>query len=196
MTTDGKHGHGKHESHGEHHSHGKHEPHGERTKSAGPPRLDLDRMTAGDARRMYEAAAGRKFDPDKLVGGAAPAVFDARTSLGAMAAARFLFYRGKHGHRVHGRTQSLADMLLGPGYFTAAKGDERAPVILRYGELPDPDDKPEGWPAVAANDRGLGSFTYDKVEIALRSVDDGLFVGEIWSRGRSLSTHVTLLRAP
>ncbi len=161
----------------------------------GPDPGLLEELTADRQMRLFREGAGTRFAPETLLSGAkVPRRFRGRASLTAMARFNLLVYRSRDGE-IYGRTETAVSPLIGPGYFHAASDDAgRGSVVLRYSEVPQPDDRPEGWPPVVPNDRGLGSVTFSQMEIALRRAGDDLFVGEIWKGGQNMNLYVALLR--
>jgi hypothetical protein len=67
-------------------------------------------------------------------------------------------------------------------------------LVIRYDALPPADDIPKGWPPVTTNDFGLASFTFGKLELHLRQVDDDLYAGAVRQQGRDLGVHAALAR--
>jgi len=87
--------------------------------------------------------------------------------------------------------QSLAP-LTGPGYFVAVEDPERPEVLVDYRRVPD--RRPETWPEVKPNDRGLSRFVYGYMVDTLRRVSEHVTVGSAARNGKDLGSWFVLCR--
>lgn len=78
----------------------------------------------------------------------------------------------------------------GPGHFSVRQvGDE---VWFDYTQLAEA--VPEGWPALVANDRGVGRVVYGGMIDHVRKVVDGMVVGKVFRAGKPEEHYFMLFR--
>lgn len=87
--------------------------------------------------------------------------------------------------------QSLSP-LTGPGYFVAVEDPERAEVLIDYRRLPPV--RPEGWPEIRSNERGVARLVYGFMVDTLRRVSEHVTIGSAARRGRDLGSWFLLCR--
>ncbi len=123
------------------------------------------------------------------------ATFHARTSLPAVPAFDFHFFKDAHGN-VWGRTEISVATFLGPGYFGVTEGKElRNELTLDFDRVPPADAVPKGWPPVQSNASALSAMLFQGVSIRVRGSAGGLLTGSVWRNGRDQGTFVNLVRA-
>lgn len=81
---------------------------------------------------------------------------------------------------------------IGPGYFVvrSTPTDPRGAAVVDYWQVPP--EKPESWPKIVPNERGLQRFVYGHMEDFLRKVSTHVSIGRAW-RERRESPHLFLL---
>jgi hypothetical protein len=81
----------------------------------------------------------------------------------------------------------------GPGYFTLLPAPGRAKeLVVDYTKLPS--TAPEGWPAIAPNDKGTHTLVYGYLNDFCRRVSDGVFIGSAERKGKYLDIYFTVAR--
>ena len=83
--------------------------------------------------------------------------------------------------------------ITGPGYFVARQDEERAEVLVDYGRLPT--SRPDDWPEIRPNERGLSRFVYGFMVDTLRSVSEHVTIGSAARKGRDMDSYFVLSRA-
>jgi len=81
--------------------------------------------------------------------------------------------------------------LTGPGYFVAVPGD-RDEVLVDYRRVPDA--RPDGWPPIVDNARGLSRFVYGFMVDTLRGVSRHVSIGSAARNGKDLGSWFILCR--
>jgi hypothetical protein len=82
--------------------------------------------------------------------------------------------------------------LTGPGYFVAAEDPDRGEVWIDYRRVPQ--ERPEGWPPIRSNERGLARFVYGFMVDTLRGVSEHVTIGSAARHGRDLGSWFVLCR--
>ena len=105
-----------------------------------------------------------------------------------------IMYRSKDGTKVFGRNAGLTAPVIGHGYFEVARDDSGlAPVVFHYTSQPEASDRPEGWPAIKSNTRGLSTLVYGNMHDFMRMVGPGVYVGEAWKKTKNMNSYFTLV---
>jgi hypothetical protein len=88
--------------------------------------------------------------------------------------------------------------ITGPGYFLAVEDPNRAEVWVDYNRVPpaDPQQLPDGWPAVKPNEVGLGRFVYGFMIDTLRRVSEHVTIGSAARNGTDIGSWFVLCREP
>jgi hypothetical protein len=89
--------------------------------------------------------------------------------------------------------QTMAPV-TGPGYFVAHDDTSRSEVLVDYREVPDA--KPDDWPQIAINERGLSRFVYGFMVDTLRGVSEHVTIGSAARKGKDLGSWFILCREP
>jgi len=87
--------------------------------------------------------------------------------------------------------QAMAPV-TGPGYFIAREAGDRPEVLVDYHRVPL--DRPEGWPAIRSNERGLSRFVYGFLVDTLRGVSNHVAIGSAARKGKDLGSFFVLCR--
>jgi hypothetical protein len=87
--------------------------------------------------------------------------------------------------------QTMA-LLTGPGYFLAEDDPEKGEILIDYARLPDA--RPEAWPEIRSNERGLARFVYGFMVDRLRRVSRHVTIGSAARNGRELGSYFVLSR--
>ena len=82
--------------------------------------------------------------------------------------------------------------LTGPGYFTATEDPDRGEIWIDYRRVPS--QRPEGWPAIRSNERGVSRFVYGFMVDTLRGVSEHVTIGSAARHGRDLGSWFVLCR--
>ena len=82
--------------------------------------------------------------------------------------------------------------ITGPGYFVAHNDVDRDEVLIDYGRLPE--TRPEAWPEIRSNERGLARFVYGFMIDRLRRVSEHVTIGSALRNGRELGSYFVLSR--
>lgn len=149
--------------------------------------------------RLWEVCAdpARPIELEFLVPGDAPPLkpfpLEGKNSLPLFTRFRKVFYRTKDG-KIGGYNDQSMGWITGPGYYItrATPGDPRGPVVIDYTMLPA--DKPEGWPAIRPNERGISSLVYGNMLDFLRRVSRDVVIGRAWKHGKETPNYFVLCR--
>ncbi len=82
--------------------------------------------------------------------------------------------------------------LTGPGYFVAVEDSQTREVLVDYRRLPA--SKPEEWPAIRSNERGLSRFVYGFMVDRLRRVSEHVTIGSAARKGKEMGSWFALTR--
>jgi hypothetical protein len=93
---------------------------------------------------------------------------------------------------LHGYNFQTLTPLTGPGYFVAVEDEKRAEVLVDYRRVPD--RRPETWPEIKPNDRGLSRFIYGFMVDTLRRVSEHVTIGSAARNGKDLGSWFVLCR--
>ena len=108
---------------------------------------------------------------------------------------RFCRPKGADPHKpeaLYGFNFQTLSPLTGPGYFLAVEASGRPEVLVDYNRVPE--DQPEGWPAIRANERGLSRFVYGFMVDTLRRVSEHVTIGSAARKGKDLGSWFVLCR--
>ncbi len=108
---------------------------------------------------------------------------------------RFCRPKGADPHKpeaLYGFNFQTLSPLTGPGYFLAVEASGRPEVLVDYNRVPE--DQPEGWPAIRANERGLSRFVYGFMVDTLRRVSFHVTIGSAARKGKDLGSWFVLCR--
>lgn len=83
--------------------------------------------------------------------------------------------------------------LTGPGYFVAIDDPGRGEVLVDYRRLPE--HKPDAWPEIRSNERGLARFVYGYMVDTLRRVSEHVTIGSAARKGKDLGSYFALTRS-
>jgi hypothetical protein len=115
-----------------------------------------------------------------------------RNSLPLFSSFEKRFYRLDSRAALGGANFQSTSFATGPGYFTASPSAERTEVVIDYNQIPDA--APEGWPALANNERGIGRLVYGGMIDTLRKVSEHISIGAAQKRGQAPSAYFVLCR--
>ena len=87
--------------------------------------------------------------------------------------------------------QTLAP-ITGPGYFTAREVRDRLEVMIDYSGLPL--ERPDGWPPIQSNDRGISRLVFGSLVDTLRGVSKHVTIGSAARNGKDLGNWFVLCR--
>jgi hypothetical protein len=87
--------------------------------------------------------------------------------------------------------QALAPV-TGPGYFVAYDAADRGEVDIDYTQIPS--WRPEDWPAVQSNERGLSNLVYAHMVDKLRGITQHVSIGRAWKKGKVQNAWFILCR--
>ena len=84
--------------------------------------------------------------------------------------------------------------VVGPGYFICrlTNGDERGDVVIDYTQIPS--GKPDAWPALQPNERGLSHLVYSGMEDFMRPVSQHVTIGRAYKGGKATNNYFVLCR--
>ena len=82
--------------------------------------------------------------------------------------------------------------VTGPGYFVAVADTDTREVLVDYRRLPTA--KPEAWPAIKPNERGLSRFVYGFMVDRLRRVSEHVTIGSAARKGKEMGSWFALTR--
>jgi hypothetical protein len=94
--------------------------------------------------------------------------------------------------RLWGYNFSSVGALVGPGYFVLRGDEARGELLVDYHLLPS--GKPDAWPEIRSNERGLSRFVYGFMIDTLRGVSEHVTVGSAARHGRDLGSWFLLCR--
>lgn len=149
-------------------------------------------------RALYERAAGHaELHLSDLVPTSQPALEEVR-HLGRNTLPAFRIFE-KRFCRLPNVSDALAgynfqtmSAVTGPGYFMAREDADRAEVLVDYGRLPTL--RPDAWPEIRSNERGLARFVYGFMVDRLRRVSEHVTIGSAARNGRDLGSYFVLSR--
>jgi hypothetical protein len=84
--------------------------------------------------------------------------------------------------------------ITGPGYFTAREAGDRPEVSIDYSGVPR--ERPEGWPPIQSNGRGISRMVFGSLVDTLRGVSEHVTVGSAARNGKDLANWFVLCREP
>ena len=106
-----------------------------------------------------------------------------------------IFERSSDGKIIAGynNNKNWLSKLAGPGYFVFER-DNRRPEDpgLNYAKVPD--EKPDDWPEIQPNDKGLPKLVYGRMIDYMRQVSKDVFIGEVTQEGKKLGYYFVLCR--
>jgi len=92
---------------------------------------------------------------------------------------------------IAGRNAQFWEFLTGPGYFTVRQVSEHE-LLVDYTLLPE--SKPESWPNIKSNARGLSFFVFRNLQDSLRAITDRITIGRASRCGKELPQYFILVR--
>ncbi|HVY61482.1 MAG TPA: hypothetical protein VHF22_07505 [Planctomycetota bacterium] len=170
----------------------------------------LDRLDP--AARLADALALRKADQARLwsvAGPSAPAFgldflvppdapplkpfpFEGKNTLPLFTRFRKVFYRTPDG-QIGGYNDQSMSWLTGPGYYiTHLAENAPGPVVVDYTMIPEA--KPDGWPAIKRNEKGLSRLVYGFMHDYLRRVSRDVVIGRAYKHGKETENYFVLCR--
>ncbi len=93
---------------------------------------------------------------------------------------------------LHGYNFQKLSPVTGPGYFVARTSGERPEILVDYNHVPGV--RPEGWPPIRPNDRGLSRFVYGFMIDTLRRVSEHVTIGSAARAGKDMGSWFVLSR--
>lgn len=118
-----------------------------------------------------------------------PVAFEGQNSLLMFRSFKKVFYRTSDG-RVAGYNDQAMAWLTGPGYYLMK--DATPDPYIDYTEVPD--EKPEGWPAIKANESGFSRLVYGHMQDYMRRVHGNIFIGRAIKKGKETENYFVLAR--
>ena len=100
-----------------------------------------------------------------------------------------VFYRTSDGMTA-GNNVSDAAWFAGHGYYVVATGPTGA--YVNYFEVPK--EKPQGWPEIKENSKGLSQFVYGNMKDYLRRVYGLVLIGRAYKNGKETGNYFVLAR--
>jgi hypothetical protein len=82
--------------------------------------------------------------------------------------------------------------VIGPGYYVAIDDPKRPEVLIDYRRVPL--EKPDDWPAIRPNDKGLSRFVYGFMVDTLRRVSEHVTIGSAARNGKAIDSWFVLCR--
>ena len=87
--------------------------------------------------------------------------------------------------------QTMA-VVTGPGYFVAVEDAQTREVLVDYTRLPE--TRPDDWPEIRSNERGLSRFVYGFMVDRVRRVSEHVTIGSAARKGKELGSYFALTR--
>lgn len=115
-----------------------------------------------------------------------------RNSLLAFTRFEKRFYRLSGRAELGGANFQGIGWLTGPGYYLAREDGTRGEVVIDYAQLPEA--RPEGWPTIASNERGISRLVFGFMVDRLRRVSEHVTIGRASRHGQELSAWFVLCR--
>jgi len=122
-------------------------------------------------------------------------IHDGKNSLGAFNHFQKRFCKPRDpngGKELVGYNHQSVSAFTGPGYYVARPSAEPGEVDIDYTTLPK--DKPEGWPAIAANSDRLGRFVFAGMIDVMRGISSHVTIGRARKAGSWKDTWFVLVR--
>lgn len=160
------------------------------------------RLGRGEQRRLYERAAGFAplglsdlVPPDRRA--LEPVRHYGLNTLPAFRVFEKRFCRGpdedpRAPSALAGYNHQTMQPITGPGYFVAVEDAQTREVLVDYTRLPE--ERPDAWPAIRSNERGLARFVYGFMVDRLRRVSEHVTIGSAARKGRELGSYFVLSR--
>lgn len=118
-----------------------------------------------------------------------------RNSLLAFTRFEKRFYRlSDRDDQLGGANFQSISAITGPGYYIAREDTTRGEVLVDYNLTPN--EKPEGWPAIVPNERGISRFIYGYMIDTLRRVSEHVTIGHAARHGKTIPAWFMLCREP
>jgi hypothetical protein len=99
---------------------------------------------------------------------------------------------GKLATELYGFNFQTLAAITGPGYFIARTSEDRPEVLVDYRGLPP--ERPQGWPPIRSNERGVSRLVYGFLLDTLRGVSDHVTIGSAARNGKDLGNWFALCR--
>ena len=156
----------------------------------------------GDQRRLWDAVEGfapltlSDLVPSGVPGGATVRHFGKNT-LPAFTHFEKHFTRpetedASQPRELHGFNFQKLSPITGPGYFVARASEDGSEVLVDYHYVPQV--RPEGWPRIRPNDRGLSRFIYGFMIDTVRRVSEHVTIGSAARAGKDMGSWFVLSR--
>ena len=93
-----------------------------------------------------------------------------------------------------GYNEGSTRSFVGPGYFVCREtgGDERGSVVIDYTLIPT--GKPDSWPEIAPNERGISRFVYSGMQDFMRRISEHVTIGRAYKNGKETNNFFILCR--
>jgi len=159
-------------------------------------------LSARDQRLLWQAVDG--FASIRLVDMVPPSVpalkpvpHYGKNSLPLFTVFEKRFYRpssseAHHPNELCGCNFTNTMSLVGPGYYVAIDDPKRPEVLIDYRRVPL--EKPDDWPAIRPNDKGLSRFVYGFMVDTLRRVSEHVTIGSAARNGKEIDSWFVLCR--
>lgn len=166
-------------------------------------RVGTVRSTAAAAQRaLWALCEGRDVSladmvPDGL-GPLEPVIHFGKNSLPVFTVFEKRFCRpsdpAAHPDVLWGYNEGLTRAVVGPGYFVvrSTPGDARGSTVIDYEQIPP--EKPERWPAVRSNERGLCKMVYGSMHDFMRRISRHVTIGRAYRHGNETPNYFLLCR--
>lgn len=82
--------------------------------------------------------------------------------------------------------------LTGPGYFVVHPAEAEGEIDIDY--LRVPSEKPEAWPPIQSNERGIGRLVYGGMVDVMRGISSHVTIGRAKKKGRAIDAWFVLCR--
>jgi len=95
---------------------------------------------------------------------------------------------------IGGYNHQTMSPVTGPGYFVVNKGagEHEGELAVDYTMVPK--HKPAGWPAIQANEGGLGALVYGGMIDYLRALSTHVSIGRAYKKGKAMDAWFSLVR--
>ncbi|RME45112.1 MAG: hypothetical protein D6795_17020 [Deltaproteobacteria bacterium] len=152
-------------------------------------------------RKLWTLTAGHAVTLEDIVppekGPLEPVIHYGRNSLPLFSIFEKRFCRPPEGEDppvLWGYNEGTLRPIVGPGYFVCrpTPEDERGSVVIDYYQVPP--GKPENWPRIEPNDRGITRLVYGFMHDFLRKVSTHVTIGRAYKHGKVTNNFFLLCR--
>ncbi|RMD99000.1 MAG: hypothetical protein D6812_12470 [Deltaproteobacteria bacterium] len=152
-------------------------------------------------RKLWTLTAGRAVTLEDIVpstkGPLEPVIHYGKNSLPLFSIFEKRFCRPPDGEKsavLWGYNEGRLRPIVGPGYFVCrpTPEDERGTVVIDYYQVPP--GKPESWPKIEPNDRGITRLVYGFMHDFLRKVSIHVTIGRAYKHGKVTNNYFLLCR--